>query len=80
MCMDKEKNIVLTNVEEYRIDQPAGGSLGVIGDGQGRYVTMVMVPWRMVVKIEIQSFAADGDVQQAQQGACPPLSEEDLYT
>jgi len=44
VCVDKQLNIILTNTEEYRI----GGSL------QGRFVGMVMVPWRLALKVEVQ--------------------------
>ena len=41
VCTDKALNIVLSNTDEFRI----GAS------GEGRYVTMVMVPWRLVVSV-----------------------------
>lgn len=44
-CIDKEKNIVLTNTEEYRV--------GVVGQ-KGRYVGLIMVPWRWVTKAEVE--------------------------
>ena len=49
-CIDKGKNIVLVNTEEFRIgSQP--GSLGA----RGRYVGMVMVPWKYVVTVEAEN-------------------------
>ncbi|KZT35456.1 hypothetical protein SISSUDRAFT_975197, partial [Sistotremastrum suecicum HHB10207 ss-3] len=44
---DREKNIVLTNTEEYRIENDLSIS-------RGRFVGMVMVPWKYIVKIESQ--------------------------
>lgn len=43
-CVDKQKNVILTNTDEYRVGGPP----------QGRYVAMVMVPWRLVEKVEAQ--------------------------
>ncbi|KAF8584938.1 hypothetical protein K439DRAFT_1633059 [Ramaria rubella] len=44
VCTDKEKNIILTNADEYRR-----------GDhSDGRYVGMVMIPWRWVLKAEVE--------------------------
>ena len=46
-CIDREKNIVLSNTEEYRT-----------GEGpRGRYVGLVMIPWRWVIKAEVEQFA-----------------------
>ncbi|KAG9005451.1 hypothetical protein FRB94_001536 [Tulasnella sp. JGI-2019a] len=43
-CIDKQKNIVLTNADEYRM-----------GEGpRGRYVGLILVPWRWVVKAEVE--------------------------
>ncbi|KAH8110289.1 hypothetical protein DFH11DRAFT_1621855 [Phellopilus nigrolimitatus] len=64
VCVDKQKNIVLSNTDEYRVGGPA----------QGRYVTMVMVPWRLVVKVEVQSLSTGMVV--ARNGE----DDEDLYT
>ena len=44
VCMDKQLNIILTNTEEFRL----GGS------SQGRFVGMVMVPWKQITKLEVQ--------------------------
>ena len=43
VCTDKEKNIILTNADEYR--------RGEVG---GRYVGMIMIPWRWIVKAEVE--------------------------
>ncbi|KLO05923.1 hypothetical protein SCHPADRAFT_706958 [Schizopora paradoxa] len=48
-CVDKQLNIVLTNTEEFRLGPP--GSPPPV---QGRYVTMVMIPWKFVTKVEAQ--------------------------
>ncbi|KDQ17619.1 hypothetical protein BOTBODRAFT_105534, partial [Botryobasidium botryosum FD-172 SS1] len=43
-CLDKQLNLVLVNTEEFRL-----------GDGyMGRYVGMVMIPWKWVVKAEAE--------------------------
>lgn len=54
VCMDKQLNIVLTNTDEYRV---VPGGTEKFND-RGRYVTMVMVPWRLVVKIEARNLDA----------------------
>lgn len=51
VCMDKQLNIVLTNTDEYRV---IPGSTEKVNE-RGRYVTMVMVPWRLVVKVEARN-------------------------
>ena len=58
-CIDKQKNIIITNTDEYRIGGPA----------HGRYVAMVMVPWRLVIKVEAH-------------GQARPMNaiEEEMYT
>lgn len=43
-CMDKEKNIILVNTDEYRNGDASNG----------RYVAMIMIPWRWVVKAEVE--------------------------
>lgn len=40
MCVDKQLNIVLANTDEYSPAKP-----------EGRYVTMVMVPWRLILRV-----------------------------
>lgn len=47
-AVDKQKNIILTNTDEYRVGGPV----------QGRYVSMIMMPWRLVRKVEAQSLRA----------------------
>jgi len=53
-CVDKQLNIVLTNTEEFRLGPP--GSPPPV---QGRYVTMVMIPWKFVTKVEAQDLVTD---------------------
>ena len=44
---DKQLNILLINTDEYRLGPDAGA------DGlDGRYVGQVMIPWRLVVRVE----------------------------
>ncbi|CCM01431.1 uncharacterized protein FIBRA_03483 [Fibroporia radiculosa] len=60
--VDKQLNILLINSEEFRI-----GADYVDGNPNGRFVGQVMVPWRLVVKVEAsvppesRSAAAMGD-------------------
>jgi small nuclear ribonucleoprotein (snRNP)-like protein len=56
--MDKQLNIILTNTEEYRLNDPSS---------QGRFVGMVMIPWKQITKVEVQG--KDG-----------PMDFEDDYT
>lgn len=51
VCMDKQLNIVLTNTDEHRVMPGATEKV----NERGRYVTMVMVPWRLVVKVEARN-------------------------
>lgn len=44
---DKQLNILLINTDEYRVG-PDAGSDGL----DGRYVGQVMIPWRLVVRVE----------------------------
>lgn len=46
-CIDREKNVVLTNAEEHREDLTPNG----------RYVGLIMIPWRWVVKAEVESIS-----------------------
>lgn len=46
VCTDKEKNIILTNTDEFRVGQA--------DVSEGRYVGMVMIPWRHIVKVEAE--------------------------
>jgi small nuclear ribonucleoprotein (snRNP)-like protein len=60
-CIDKERNIVLVNTEEFN------ASDGVYG----RWVGMVLIPWRHVVRAEVE-----GDWDQSS-----PMTDDDpLYT
>ncbi len=45
VCTDKHCNIILTNTEEFR---PNGGH-------QGRFVGMIMIPWKLVLKVEVET-------------------------
>lgn len=66
-CMDKDKNIILTSTEEYRLEKSGTYAKGspwflqlvslqvlMLFRLLGRYVGMVMVPWRYVVKVEVE--------------------------
>lgn len=44
---DKPLNILLVNTEEFRVQEPGR-------DFESRYVGQVMIPWRLVVKAEVQ--------------------------
>jgi len=48
---DKPLNIILVNAEEYRITQGPGQKLKI--DEDGRYVGQVLLPWKMIVKVEV---------------------------
>jgi N-alpha-acetyltransferase 38, NatC auxiliary subunit len=48
---DKPLNIILINAEEYRISQNPGQKVEVVDDG--RYVGQVLLPWKMIVKVEV---------------------------
>ena len=48
---DKPLNIILINAEEYRILQNSGQKVEVNEDG--RYVGQVLLPWKMIAKIEV---------------------------
>lgn len=48
---DKPLNIILINAEEYRIFQSPGQKAEVIEGG--RYVGQVLLPWKMVLKVEV---------------------------
>ena len=47
---DKQLNILLINTDEYRLGPDADSD----GPG-GRYVGQVMIPWRLVVRVETQA-------------------------
>ncbi len=48
---DKPLNILLINAEEYRI--------GLTENPSGRFVGQIMIPWKIVTKVEAQGDAAD---------------------
>lgn len=52
VCVDKQLNIILANADEYSVSKP-----------DGRYVTMVMVPWRLVVSVCAPN-DADGECEE----------------
>ncbi|KAI9065563.1 hypothetical protein FKP32DRAFT_1674680 [Trametes sanguinea] len=68
---DKQLNILLISADEYRVGPDAGP------DGaDGRYVGQVMVPWRLVVRVEArmgngQMRAAYGDASSDEDGMRP---------
>jgi len=54
---DKALNVLLVNTEEYRPSP---------GDGyEGRFVGQVMIPWKFVKKVEVQSGGHAGQAAQA---------------
>ncbi|KIJ45230.1 hypothetical protein M422DRAFT_167032 [Sphaerobolus stellatus SS14] len=62
-CTDKKKNVVLVNADEYRQGESTNG----------RYVGMIMIPWRWVTKAEVEWTAY---AQNRNVGA----NDETLYT
>ncbi|KAH7061741.1 hypothetical protein BKA62DRAFT_585745, partial [Auriculariales sp. MPI-PUGE-AT-0066] len=48
-CIDKARNVVLLNTDEMRIGAPPG----TVG-ATGRFIGMVMIPWRHIVSFEIE--------------------------
>lgn len=46
-CIDRDKNMILTNTEEYRTFRPGEPP-------KARFVGMVMIPWKWVVKAEVE--------------------------
>ncbi|OCH88341.1 hypothetical protein OBBRIDRAFT_91635 [Obba rivulosa] len=52
---DKQLNVLLVNADEYRI---GGEQLYVNSDA--RFVGQVMIPWRLVVKVEAPSEGGSG--------------------
>ena len=51
---DKPLNILLVNAEEYRAQKTTGddAQLGQPPQYDGRFVGQVMIPWRLVVRVE----------------------------
>ena len=49
---DKPLNIILINAEEYHISNQDSGQRVKL-DEDGRYVGQVMLPWKMIVKVEV---------------------------
>ncbi|KAI0825363.1 hypothetical protein BC628DRAFT_1374763 [Trametes gibbosa] len=65
---DKQLNILLINADEYRRGPDAGP------DGpEGRYVGQIMVPWRLIVCVELRT-----DSQPAQRYR--DSDDESMYT
>ncbi|KAJ3031327.1 UNVERIFIED_CONTAM: hypothetical protein HDU68_005069 [Siphonaria sp. JEL0065] len=54
MCIDKYKNVILTGAEEFSVgtDEDTGEK-----KDERRYVGMIMVPGKHLVKMSIESFA-----------------------
>lgn len=50
-CIDKDRNLVLVNTEEFRVDESQAQQSPSNG---GRYVGMVMIPWKHVVSAEVE--------------------------
>lgn len=57
---DKPLNLVLINAEEYRV--------GVGQNGDGRYVGQILVPWRLIEKVEAQEKHSAGFVGRGGDG------------
>ncbi|TDL22332.1 hypothetical protein BD410DRAFT_257345 [Rickenella mellea] len=58
MCTDQQRNTILTNTEEFRFrDDGKGGR----ESGLGRYVGMVMIPWKLVRRVEMEYSGLVGD-------------------
>jgi small nuclear ribonucleoprotein (snRNP)-like protein len=54
-CTDKSLNVVLANTYEYRPSEAAAAAAaGEDGSPPGRYVGMVMIPWKYVQDVELQ--------------------------
>ena len=76
MGTDKQLNILLVSTDEFRI-----GSDAVNGNSDGRFVGQVMIPWRLVRRVEAPS-TREGmqipaeDVAGSSQGD----DDDDLYS
>ena len=76
MGTDKQLNILLVSTDEFRI-----GSDAVNGNPDGRFVGQVMIPWRLVRRVEAPS-TREGmqipaeDVAGSSQGD----DDDDLYS
>ncbi|KAH9836708.1 uncharacterized protein C8Q71DRAFT_55271 [Rhodofomes roseus] len=71
---DKQLNILLVSTEEFRI-----GADAVDGNPNGRFVGQVMIPWRLVRKVEASG--RDGAQRPAEDvvAGSPPESDDILY-
>lgn len=68
---DKQLNIILVSTDEYRAGPDASS------DGGSRYVGQVMIPWRLVVRVETRDLSGADDGW----GETPRESdEESMYT
>ncbi|KAI0313047.1 hypothetical protein OF83DRAFT_589693 [Amylostereum chailletii] len=56
---DKGLNIILINTDEFR--------LGPDENPGGRYIGMVLLPWRLVVRVEAQEGNSDEGDEEAQE-------------
>jgi len=45
VCTDRDRNIILANADEFRKAEDGG---------EGRYVGMIMIPWKHVVDVSMQ--------------------------
>jgi len=52
-CIDKEKNMILINADEYRFEE---------GRWMDRYVGMIMLPWDLVKTVECMLGSGDDDL------------------
>ncbi|KAH9855839.1 hypothetical protein C2E23DRAFT_553548 [Lenzites betulinus] len=67
---DKQLNILLINADEYR-----GGSDAGPDGHEGRYVGQIMVPWRLIVRVELR-----GDLHPSTQRYDRDSDDESMYT
>jgi len=72
---DKQLNVLLVNTEEFRIGPDA-----VDGNPNGRFVGQVMIPWRLVCKVEAP-LGREGAPRPANDvfAGSSPGSDDDLY-
>ncbi|KAI0757601.1 hypothetical protein C8Q80DRAFT_109607 [Daedaleopsis nitida] len=70
---DKQLNVLLVNTDEYRLGpDPADGGAGS-EELDGRYVGQVMIPWRLVVRVEAR------EAQNARMRTYRESDEESMY-
>ncbi|KAL1741693.1 hypothetical protein HDZ31DRAFT_44882 [Schizophyllum fasciatum] len=49
---DRPLNLLLVNAEEYRVQQDGQYEGG--GQYDGRFVGQIMIPWKLIIKVEAQ--------------------------